>query len=98
VEKVENLIVGGDQAGLMMSAQLRQRGRSRLIQERHRMAERWRTERWDALHANGPLARPLHRPPYAGVDPDGSATRDQMADHFIAYAAHIAAPVRCGVP
>jgi putative flavoprotein involved in K+ transport len=53
-EKVETLIVGGGQAGLMMSAQLRRRGLPHLILERHRIAERWRSERWDALHANGP--------------------------------------------
>jgi putative flavoprotein involved in K+ transport len=98
VETVETLIVGGGQAGLMMSAQLRQRGRPHLILERHRIAERWRTERWDALHANGPAWH--DRFPdllIDGVDPDGFATRDQMADYFTAYAAHIAAPIRCGV-
>jgi putative flavoprotein involved in K+ transport len=98
VEKVETLIVGGGQAGLMMSAQLRQRGRSHLILERHRIAERWRTERWDALHANGPAWHDRFPDfPIAGVDPDGFASRDQMADYFTAYAAHIAAPIRCGV-
>lgn len=98
VEKVETLIVGGGQAGLAMSNQLRQRGLPHLILERHRIAERWRTERWDALHANGPAWH--DRFPdltIAGVDPDGFATRDQMVDYFVAYAAHIAAPVRCGV-
>ena len=98
IEKVETLIVGGGQAGLMMSAQLGRRGRPHLILERHRIAERWRTERWDALHANGPAWH--DRFPdllIAGVDPDGFATRDQMADYFTAYAAHIAAPIRCGV-
>jgi putative flavoprotein involved in K+ transport len=98
VEKVETLIVGGGQAGLMMSAQLRQRGRSHLILERHGIAERWRTERWDALHANGPAWHDRFPDlPIAGVDSDGFASRDQMADYFTAYAAHIAAPIRCGV-
>jgi putative flavoprotein involved in K+ transport len=98
VEKVETLIVGGGQAGLMMSAQLRQRGRPHVIVERHRIAERWRTERWDALHANGPAWHDRFPDvPIAGVDPDGFATRDQMVDYFTAYAAHIEAPIRCGV-
>jgi putative flavoprotein involved in K+ transport len=98
VEKVETLIVGGGQAGLMMSAQLSKRGCPHLILERHRIAERWRTERWDALHANGPAWH--DRFPdllIAGVDPDGFATRDQLVDYFTAYATHIAAPIRCGV-
>jgi putative flavoprotein involved in K+ transport len=98
VEKVETLIVGGGQAGLMMSAQLRQRGRPHLILERHRIAERWRTERWEALHANGPSWHDRFADlPITGVDPDSFATRGQMVDYFTAYAAHIAAPVRCGV-
>jgi putative flavoprotein involved in K+ transport len=45
VERVETLIVGGGQAGLAMSEQLTARGAPHLILERHRIAERWRTER-----------------------------------------------------
>ena len=82
----------------MMGAQLRQRGRSHLILERHRIAERWRSERWDALHANGPAWHDRFAGfPIASVDRDGFATSDQMVEYFTAYAAHIAAPVRCGV-
>jgi putative flavoprotein involved in K+ transport len=98
VEKVGTLIVGGGQAGLAMSEQLSKRGLPHLILERHRIAERWRTERWDGLHANGPAWHDrLPGLPIAGVDPDGFATRNQMVDYFVAYAERIAAPVRCGV-
>ncbi len=98
VEKVETLIVGGGQAGLAMSEQLSKRSLSHLVVERHRIAERWRSERWDGLHANGPAWH--DRLPgllIAGVDPDGFATRDQMVDYFVSYAERIGAPVRCGV-
>ena len=98
VEKVETLIVGGGQAGLAMSEQLSKRGLPHLVVERHRIAERWRSERWDGLHANGPAWHDrLSGLAIAGVDPDGFATRDQMVDYFTAYAERIAAPVRCGV-
>jgi putative flavoprotein involved in K+ transport len=98
VEKVETLIVGGGQAGLAMSEQLSKRGLSHLIVERHRIAERWRAERWDGLHANGPAWHDrLPGLPIPGVDPDGFATRDQMVAYFVAYADRIAAPVRAGV-
>jgi putative flavoprotein involved in K+ transport len=98
VEKVETLIVGGGQAGLAMSEQLSKRGLSHLVVERHRVAERWRTERWDDLHANGPAWHDkLPSLPIAGVEPDGFASRDQMVDYFVAYAERIAAPIRCGV-
>jgi putative flavoprotein involved in K+ transport len=98
VEKVETLIVGGGQAGLAMSEQLSNRGLPHLLVERHRIAERWRSERWDGLHANGPAWHDrLQGLTIAGVDADGFATRDQMVDYFAAYAERIDAPVRCGV-
>jgi putative flavoprotein involved in K+ transport len=98
LEKVGTLIVGGGQAGLAMSEQLSKRGLPHLVLERHRIAERWRSERWDGLHANGPAWHDrLPGLPIAGVDPDGFATRNQMVDYFVAYAERIAAPIRCGV-
>lgn len=98
VEKVETLIVGGGQAGLAMSEQLSKRALSHLVVERHRIAERWRSERWDGLYANGPAWHDrLPGLPIAGVDSDGFATRNQMVDYFVSYAELIAAPVRCGV-
>ncbi|WP_291716327.1 FAD-dependent monooxygenase, partial [Limnobacter sp. CACIAM 66H1] len=54
VETVDTLVIGGGQAGLAMSAHLGRRGMDHLVVERHRIAERWRTERWDSLVANGP--------------------------------------------
>src|SRR5215472_8273485 len=98
VENVETLIVGGGQAGLVMSEQLSKRGLPHLILERHRIAERWRSERWDGLHANGPAWHDrLALMPIPGVDPDGFATPTQMVEYFVAFAQRIAAPIRCGV-
>ncbi|MFZ0487295.1 MAG: FAD-dependent monooxygenase, partial [Arenicellales bacterium] len=53
-EKVDTLVVGGGQAGLAMSEHLSNCGVPHLVLERHRIAERWRSERWDSLVANGP--------------------------------------------
>jgi len=95
---VETLIVGGGQAGLAMSGHLSERGLPHLILERHRIVERWRSERWDSLVANGPAWHdrfPVMT--FSGVAPDGFATRDQIVDYFVAYAERIAAPIRCGV-
>jgi putative flavoprotein involved in K+ transport len=98
VETVETLIIGGGQAGLAMSEQLNRRGLPHLVLERHRIAERWRSERWDGLHANGPAWHDrLPGMPIPGVAPDDFATRNQMVDYFVAYADRIAAPIRCGV-
>lgn len=98
VETVETLIIGGGQAGLASSEQLSRCGLPHLIVERHRIAERWRSERWDGLHANGPAWHDkLPSLAIPGVDPDGFASRDQMVDYFVAYAERIGAPVRAGV-
>jgi putative flavoprotein involved in K+ transport len=98
VEKVDTLIVGGGQAGLAMSEHLSNSGVPHLILERHRIAERWRSERWDSLVANGPAWH--DRFPgmeFADIDPDAFAPKERIADYFVAYAERIAAPIRCGV-
>jgi putative flavoprotein involved in K+ transport len=97
-EKVETLIIGGGQAGLAMSEHLSKRGMPHLIVERHRIAERWRSERWDSLVANGPAWHDrFPSMAFAGIDPDSFATRDAIVDYLVEYAEKIAAPIRCGV-
>ena len=97
-EEVEVLVVGGGQAGLAMSEHLSDCGVPHLVLERHRIAERWRSERWDSLVANGPAWH--DRFPgleFGDLDPDAFASKEQVADYFVAYAEKIAAPIRCGV-
>jgi putative flavoprotein involved in K+ transport len=98
VEKVEALVVGGGQAGLAMSEHLGECGVPHLVLERHRIAERWRSERWNSLVANGPAWH--DRFPGMGfseVDPDAFVPKEKVADYFVAYAEKIGAPIRCGV-
>lgn len=98
VEKVDTLVIGGGQAGLAMSEHLSRNGVSHLVVERRRIAERWRSERWDSLVANGPAWH--DRFPgmtFADLAPDAFAPRDRIVDYFVAYAEQIAAPLRCGV-
>jgi putative flavoprotein involved in K+ transport len=95
---VETLIIGGGQAGLAMSEHLSNRGAPHLIVERHRLVERWRSERWDSLVANGPAWH--DRFPgmtFSEIDQNLFATKKQIVDYFVAYAERIAAPIRCGV-
>ncbi|MDZ4392320.1 NAD(P)/FAD-dependent oxidoreductase [Cypionkella sp.] len=98
VEHIDTLIIGGGQAGLAMSAQLKERGVPHLVLERHRIAERWRTERWDSLVANGPAWHdrfPILT--FDEIDPDAFAPKERIAAYFEAVAEKIAAPIRCGV-
>ena len=53
-ESTEVLVVGAGQAGVAMSEHLTRLGIPHLVLERDRIAERWRTARWDSLVANGP--------------------------------------------
>ncbi|MDJ0611089.1 MAG: NAD(P)/FAD-dependent oxidoreductase [Kiloniellales bacterium] len=98
VERIETLVVGGGQAGLAMSEHLSGQGVPHLVLERHRIAERWRSERWDSLVANGPAWH--DRFPgmeFPEIGPDAFATKEMVADYFVAYAEKIGAPIRCGV-
>ena len=98
VEGIDTLVVGGGQAGLAMSAHLSQRGVRHLVLERHRIAEKWRSGRWDSLVANGPAWH--DRFPdlsFHDIDPNSFATKDRIVAYFEAYADQIKAPIRCGV-
>ncbi|MCZ8333295.1 MAG: NAD(P)/FAD-dependent oxidoreductase [Rhodobacteraceae bacterium] len=98
VETVETLVIGGGQAGLAMSAHLAQAGRPHLVVERARIAERWRTERWDSLVANGPAWHDrFPAATFDDIDPDSFASKDRIVRYFEDFAAQIAAPIRCGV-
>lgn len=98
VEKVDTLIVGGGQAGLAMSEHLSNRGVQHLILERHRIAEKWRTGRWDSLVANGPAWHDrFPNMTFDDIDPNAFAPKDRIVSYFEAYAEKIKAPIRCGV-
>lgn len=97
VEKIDTLIVGAGQAGIAMSEHLGRAGVPHLILERGRIAERWRSERWDSLVANGPAWHDRFPGLEFDSDPDGFAAKEEVADYFAAYARKIGAPVRCGV-
>ena len=98
IERVQTLVVGGGQAGLAMSHMLTKRGCPHLVLERSRIAERWRTERWDGLRFQFPnWSVQLPDFPFPHTDPNGFATSSEIVDFISAYAAFIAAPVRCGV-
>jgi putative flavoprotein involved in K+ transport len=69
-----------------------------VVLERARIAERWRTERWDSLVANGPAWH--DRFPsleFSDIDPNSFAPKDRIVEYFEAIAKQIKAPIRCGV-
>jgi putative flavoprotein involved in K+ transport len=97
-EKIETLVIGGGQAGLVMSHRLKQRGLSHLVLERHRIAERWRSERWDGLKFQFPnWSVRLPDFPFPHSDPDGFSDTATIIKFIEAYADFVAPPIRCGV-
>ena len=97
-EKIETLVIGGGQAGLTMSHQLKQRGLPHLVLERHRIAERWRSERWDGLKFQFPnWSVRLPDFPFPHDDPDAFSDTEAIIRYIEAYAEFVAPPIRCGV-
>ncbi|KUP90829.1 flavin-containing monooxygenase [Tritonibacter horizontis] len=97
-ETVNTLVVGGGQAGVAMSEHLGRLNIPHLVLEKHRIAEQWRTGRWDSLVANGPAWH--DRFPgleFAQIDKDDFPSKDAIADYLEDYARMIAAPIRTGV-
>ncbi|WP_370277533.1 flavin-containing monooxygenase [Pontibacterium sp.] len=100
VEKIEidTLIVGAGQAGVAMSEHLSKLGVPHLVLERNRIAERWRSERWDSLVANGPAWHDR----FPGLEfeefgADEFVPKEKVADYFVAYAEKFNMPIRTGV-
>ena len=97
VETTDVLVVGAGQAGVAMSEHLGREGIAHLVLERARIAERWRSGRWDSLVANGPAWHDRFPGRQFAGDPDGFPGKEAVADYFVDYAAQINAPIRCGV-
>lgn len=98
VENIDTLIIGAGQAGVAMSEHLTKLEVPHIVLERDRIAERWRTGRWDSLVANGPAWH--DRFPgleFDNVDDDAFADKESVADYFVAYADKFRAPIRTGV-
>jgi len=96
--ETEVVIVGAGQAGLAMSEHLLERGVPHVVLERHRIAERWRSERWDSLVANGPAWHDrFPSMEFVDVEPEAFASKEQVADYFVSYAEKMGAPIQCGV-
>ena len=96
--QIETVIVGAGQAGLSMSYHLSQLGREHLVLERGRIAERWRSERWDSLVFQFPNWM-MRLPGYAyeGGEREGFMHRDGVVGLIEEYARRISPPIRCGI-
>lgn len=97
-ETIHTLVIGGGQAGVATSAHLQKHGIPHLVLERDRIAERWRSWRWDSLVANGPAWHDrFPEAEFTDLDPDEFAPKEAVADYFARFASDRNLPVRTGV-
>jgi putative flavoprotein involved in K+ transport len=94
MRRKDAVIIGGGQAGLAMSRALAERTVDHVILERGRVAERWRSERWDSLRLLTPNWQSrLPAFSYEGPDPEGFMTMPEVVDYLERYSRAIEAPV-----
>ncbi len=92
------VVVGGGQAGLGVAYYLKAAGMDVVVFERHRLAETWRSQRWDSFVLNTPnWMNGLPGAPYAGPDPFGFMSGSELVASFEDYASRFEIPVRTGV-
>ena len=88
------LVIGAGQAGLAASRSLADADVDHVVLERGRVAERWRSHRWEALRLLTPnWATRLPGWSYQGPQPDGYMTATELARYLTDYAGSFAAPV-----
>jgi len=94
MHRVETLVVGAGQAGLAVSRCLTEHGAEHVVVERGRVAERWRTARWESLRLLTPnwMSR-LPAWSYSGTDPDGYMAAPELVSYLEDYATSFTAPV-----
>ena len=95
MKRTDTIIIGGGQAGLAMSRCLTDEGIDHVVLERGRVAERWRSERWDSLRLLSPKWHSrLPGFSYQGDDPEGFMSMPEVIAYFEQYAQSFSAPVQ----
>jgi putative flavoprotein involved in K+ transport len=92
------IIVGGGQAGLAMSYCLKEREIDHLVFEKKRLAEAWRSQRWDTFCLVTPNWQcKLPGFDYPGDDPQGFMKKEQIVQFLESYAQLFQPPLHEGV-
>jgi len=98
IEKIDTLVVGGGQAGIAMSEHLSNNGIEHIVLEKTRIAEAWRSGRWDSLVANGPAWHDrFPNLEFADCDADEFVGKERVADYLYDYAEMVKVPIREGI-
>jgi putative flavoprotein involved in K+ transport len=95
IENVDVAVIGAGQAGLATSWFLTQAGTDHVVLDRGRIAETWRSRRWDSFCLVTPnWGVKLPGASYAGPEPDGFMSRAQLVGFFESWAASFRPPLQ----
>ena len=98
VEQIDTLVVGAGQAGIAVSEHLHGHSIPHLLLEKARVAEAWRSGRWDGLVTNGPVWHDrFPNLEFEGDAPDAFVSKDRVAAYLEDYARKVSAPIQTGV-
>lgn len=87
-------VIGAGQAGLATSWHLKQANVDHVVLEAGRVAETWRSRRWDSFCLVTPnWSVQLPGGEYQGTDPDGFMPKSELIAHFQRWADSFEAPV-----
>src|ERR1700735_5625515 len=92
------IVIGGGQAGLSASYLLKERGIDHIVFEKNKLADSWRSKRWDSfclVTPNWQCQLPGH--PYSGPDPQGFMVKDEIVAYIESYARSFQPPIYEGV-
>ena len=90
---INTVVIGAGHAGLAVSHLLGKVGRDHVVLDRGRVAESWRSERWDSLRLLTP--RWMTRLPgrrHLGADQEGFMAVPELVEFLEGYAADSGAP------
>jgi putative flavoprotein involved in K+ transport len=96
---VETVIIGGGQAGISVSYQLKLQDRDHIVLEQAtQAANAWRNHRWESFTLNTPnWQSQLPGAPLPGTNPDGFSSRGVVIRYFEDYIRENKIPIRYGV-
>lgn len=97
-KRIDVVVVGAGQAGLATSYHLSRKGIDHIVFEQDRVAESWRSGRWDSfclVTPNWTVQLPGFA--YNGPNPDGFMEREELIAYFDGYVASFDPPLEAGV-